>query len=333
MKSDSVKGGKGDNAKPSDFTGKEVKIGVAVELEHTDDKKKALEIALDHLTEDPHYYSKLVKSGLADEPEAIKIANEEKLESLLRQKIQQKLSESIVEEELIEEGVDDPNILKAVFLVGGAGSGKTFVGSSIFDMPEKTPTVSALGLKMLSSDITFVHFLKKINVSPATLMNMPPAEYAKLTTADDSPRAKGKALRNKQFELFTKGRLGVVIDGTGQNFTKTKSKKDRLEKLGYDTFMVIVKTSLPVALANNRQRDRKLPEDLVKQIWRDVDSLMDKSKSEFGSSNFAIVDNSERTPVSPDVVKKSMAFLRKPIKNSIGQKWIKIQRFLKKQSK
>ena len=40
-----------------------------VELEHTKDSKVAEEIALDHLTEDPHYYSKLKTSGLADELE------------------------------------------------------------------------------------------------------------------------------------------------------------------------------------------------------------------------------------------------------------------------
>lgn len=35
--------------------------GIKVELEHTDDEKVAKEIAMDHLYEDPHYYSKLKK--------------------------------------------------------------------------------------------------------------------------------------------------------------------------------------------------------------------------------------------------------------------------------
>lgn len=51
----------------------EFKIGQAVELEHTDDRKKANEIALDHLSEDPLYYTKLIKSGVVDEPDALKI--------------------------------------------------------------------------------------------------------------------------------------------------------------------------------------------------------------------------------------------------------------------
>lgn len=42
-------------------------IGTKVEMEHTRDPHVAEEIAADHLTEDPHYYTKLKKAGLADE--------------------------------------------------------------------------------------------------------------------------------------------------------------------------------------------------------------------------------------------------------------------------
>ena len=64
---DQIPGGKGDNAKASKFDPKELDMGVKTEMEHTDDKARALEITLDHLTEDPKYYSKLKASGLADE--------------------------------------------------------------------------------------------------------------------------------------------------------------------------------------------------------------------------------------------------------------------------
>lgn len=40
---------------------KQLKMGIKVEMEHTDDEKKAKEIAMDHLWEDPSYYSKLKK--------------------------------------------------------------------------------------------------------------------------------------------------------------------------------------------------------------------------------------------------------------------------------
>lgn len=62
-------GGKGDKKSLSDFPSKEVAMGQKVEMEHTRDPKLADEITADHLAENPHYYSKLKESGLADELE------------------------------------------------------------------------------------------------------------------------------------------------------------------------------------------------------------------------------------------------------------------------
>lgn len=66
---DSLPGGKGDKASPKDFDPEQVKMGMKVEMEHTNDPHVALEVALDHLSENPSYYSKLKESGLADELE------------------------------------------------------------------------------------------------------------------------------------------------------------------------------------------------------------------------------------------------------------------------
>ena len=45
--------------------------------------------------------------------------------------------------DLLTEGVLDQGILKAVFLAGGPGSGKSFVSGEIFGIPKKV-NVSAL---------------------------------------------------------------------------------------------------------------------------------------------------------------------------------------------
>ena len=58
---DRLKGGLADKKKPTDFDPVQLKAGIKVELEHTNDKKVALEITMDHLTEDPNYYKKLAK--------------------------------------------------------------------------------------------------------------------------------------------------------------------------------------------------------------------------------------------------------------------------------
>lgn len=56
---DKLDGGKADKKKPSDFDKQALAQGTKVESEHTKDKKLAMEIAMDHLTEDPKYYEKL----------------------------------------------------------------------------------------------------------------------------------------------------------------------------------------------------------------------------------------------------------------------------------
>ena len=55
---------------------KQLELGVAVEAEHTNNKEVAKEIALDHLREDPEYYTKLIKARLVDEPSALSLYKE-----------------------------------------------------------------------------------------------------------------------------------------------------------------------------------------------------------------------------------------------------------------
>jgi hypothetical protein len=59
-----IPGGKGEGKSPLEFDPDQILKGMKVELEHTDDPMIALEITLDHLTEDPEYYT------VKDTPEA-----------------------------------------------------------------------------------------------------------------------------------------------------------------------------------------------------------------------------------------------------------------------
>lgn len=51
-----LKGGKGDKLKPQDVDQDQLKKGISIEMEHTNDPDKAMDVALDHLAEDPFYY-------------------------------------------------------------------------------------------------------------------------------------------------------------------------------------------------------------------------------------------------------------------------------------
>lgn len=71
---DKIPGGKADTKSPKDFDPGQLKVGTTVEMEHVDDKAKAREIAMDHLTEDPNYYKKLYTAEIIDEPKARALA-------------------------------------------------------------------------------------------------------------------------------------------------------------------------------------------------------------------------------------------------------------------
>ena len=58
---DKLPGGLADEFKPSDFDPKELELGIDDELEHTNNRAVAQEIAMDHLRSNPKYYTDLKK--------------------------------------------------------------------------------------------------------------------------------------------------------------------------------------------------------------------------------------------------------------------------------
>lgn len=61
VKLDLIPGGKADDKPKSDFDPKQLAMGKKVEMEHTNDPRKAKEIATDHLEEFGTYYTALKK--------------------------------------------------------------------------------------------------------------------------------------------------------------------------------------------------------------------------------------------------------------------------------
>lgn len=97
LKEDNIPGGKGDKLTDNEVDPKELKMGIKVELEHTGDPDIAKEIALDHLAEDPKYYSKLKLHGLADELSE-KINNAVKSDIAITETVPTLLANSLVKD-------------------------------------------------------------------------------------------------------------------------------------------------------------------------------------------------------------------------------------------
>jgi len=239
------------------------------------------------------------------------------------------------------EGVYDPGILKAVFLAGGPGSGKSAVVDTVFNTTPEAKSLTTSGLKIVNSDSSFEHLLKKAGHS-LDLGAMDDKTFQSVTSDDpNSIRSKAKKIMIQQFTHYKNGRLGVIIDGTGDDYTKITKQKKELEKLGYDCYMVFVNTTLEVAQQRNAFRARKLPKKIVKSIWTDVQKNLGKFQSVF-KQNFTIIDNSEdlrsktkpgKLNLAPFILKATARFIGKPIKNPIGKKWISLMMNHDKMSK
>lgn len=213
---------------------------------------------------------------------------------------------------MINEGINDPAIFKAVFLAGGPGSGKSFiVGKS---------ALIALGFKLVNSDDAFEAALKnaKMEATPENIYS----------DRGQILRARAKELTAKKKRGYLEGRLGLIIDGTGKDYDKIKGQVGQLKSLGYDVSMIFVNTNIDSALSRNRMRSRSLPDDKVSEMWRSVQNNMGKFQRLFGR-DMHLIDNSEGHDYERDVMatyKYLVKWSNLPPKNNIASTWIAAER-------
>jgi len=217
------------------------------------------------------------------------------------------------------EGVDDPAIFKAVFLAGGPGSGKSFIVG-------KTG-LPALGLKVINSDDAYEAAMQKagMEMSSDNIFSVKGQEI----------RGRAKALTGKKQARYLKGRLGVVVDGTGKDFEKVKKQAQAMKTLGYDIAMIFVNTDLDTAIARDEARDRTIGEVEVTNYWKTVQRNIGAFQTFFGKPNMLIVDNSDGKDYKKETLrayKDVKKFLDKPPENAKAKNWIKKEREKKKRT-
>ena len=213
----------------------------------------------------------------------------------------------------LQEGVYDPNILKAFFMAGGPGSGKSYVVKR---------TTGGLGLKIVNSDDIFEKYLLDA-IGTLDIREIDPEQR-------DRIRGRAKRVTAARQANYIEGRLGLIIDGTGKDFDKIKDQSTRLKQLGYDVHMIFVNTSLDTALAQNQKRPRKLPDSMVTQLWNDVQKNIGKFSQLF-RRNFIVVDNNMAgEDVFAQVYKQVMSLAKAKVQNPAGKAWIASQLAMKR---
>ena len=215
----------------------------------------------------------------------------------------------------LEEGPNDPHIFKAVFMAGGPGSGKSYVAGKM---------LGGTGLKTVNSDEIYEYLAQKQDID----LSDPEQVYS---PQGQEVRNKAKDLTQKRRGHFLDGRLGVLIDGTGKDVAKVKKDSEALKSLGYDTMMIMVNTSLEQATTLNQKRARRLPDEVVKDMWHTVQNNLMQFQQVFGAANFHVVDNTmgqenkERKENFNTVYKNVQKFLNTPPTDRRAIKWLSNQ--------
>jgi dephospho-CoA kinase len=218
--------------------------------------------------------------------------------------------------ELINEGINDPAIFKSVFIIGGPGSGKSYVSRKL--------GLNAMGFVTINSDMAFEYMMKKHNLDP----KMPPDQQRKR----DTVRNRAKDITANKSELALNQRLGVVIDGTGAIYENVLKLKKSLDILGYNNFLVVVNTNLEVARQRNQKRNRTVPDSIVVKSWYAVQENIGKFSQIF--ENISIIDNSGNQQTTESQIqntyKKIMNFAKTPPNKPAAKSWIANQKNISK---
>ncbi len=226
---------------------------------------------------------------------------------------------------VLTEGINDPGILKAVFLFGGPGSGKSYMVRKLFGINPKIG-ISIYGLKYVSGDKELEFYLKRANL---------PLDYNKLYVLDDDEEveyayqhARAVSATKGLLDNFLKNRLGIISEYTLRDLSQASIQYDGLYSYGYDCMGIFINTPLEVAMRRNQERERKLTNADVLSQWQKAQHNRKYLANIFGK-NLITIDNDDSNMINKQAISAIRQFVNHPVKNPIGQEWIKREKELR----
>ena len=145
----------------------------------------------------------------------------------------------------LEEGVYDKGIFKAVILVGGPGSGKSAFSQQA--------NLSAKGFRPVVSDDIFEY----VRLKQGKSLDLDSENYG-------ADRDYAKPIARRRELNYLEGRLPIFYETSLSNVGKAKNEVRIVRRMGYEVFVIYVKTAPKLALSRNNNRSRKLPQKWVK---------------------------------------------------------------------
>ncbi len=211
--------------------------------------------------------------------------------------------------EFIGESINDKGILKAIFVIGLPGAGKSYTISKL---------AGAVSPRVVNTDKA-AEFLSK--------------KWDKKITSDTWKDFKDSTHKITQTSLsnYINGMLPLFIDGTSNDASNILHRIGILESLGYDVGIIHVKTSLDVAKARAKKRaeetGRHVDEHFIEQVYKENAENVEflKSKVSFFREINNEADNLDDATMQ-SAFKKVLSFFSESIKNPIGARHVEIMK-------
>ena len=179
--------------------------------------------------------------------------------------------------DILKEIADKP---KAIFLAGPAGAGKSYTIKQLIQ-PDQ--------FNIVNVDDTYEELLKASGMSMSQ-KDFSPEELSQAAKL----MGQARKVTGEKYATLLSQRKNVIIDGTGAAVNPVLKKKQELEDLGYDTFMIMVWVSPITSLERNVSRGgangRSLLPQIVLRTWRDVNKNIDEYRNIFGDK-FVLLNN------------------------------------------
>ena len=205
-----------------------------------------------------------------------------------------KLNELI--HEVFAAGQYDPNIFKAIFIVGASEASKSYMIDQL--------ALTSYGLKLVDTDAAFTDVLKKITDT----LNLAHINDAVEVIGPFSKKVKDITYRS--LDRYVEGRMGLIISGTASDISTIKKHYSQLKEVGYDQYVIFVNTNLETTLKLNISNEAlTIPEDIATIKWHRHSSQMGMLFSVFGNK-YGIIDNSEGVDITKNIQSAQITITR-----------------------
>jgi predicted ABC-type ATPase len=204
----------------------------------------------------------------------------------------------------MQESIEDKGILKALFVIGIPGSGKSYT------VKQMKGTISP---RVVNTDIATEYAARKHNV-PANSANWPKFK-------DSAHRITKNALQG-----YINGMLPLFVDGTSNDVSNIQHRMGILKSLGYDVGVVYINTNLETAKARAKSRaldiGREVDVSFIEAVHKqsEENAAYLKSEVEF----FRVINNDGDSVLTDkemqDAFKAAQSFFAAPLQNIVGKR-------------